>query len=221
MQTPVPSVFLESYQGWNYPQTYLLTNRNRFQTLCQWARTRCKTRLKEWFDSSIGRLYGFNKIETKVIDGHPPLTILSWRGTAFADGLFFRVPQAWRADAQLRSLLQKSFLPLDESTSVTGPAIFCHFTFLVKVNYVYVDEICNSLHFCSHADGFHSNLPRVWKQAHSLQEGKGRKVMGLISKKVAAMLVGISAGLFSNLYTYFFLIVFTVIVISVTWNTVH
>lgn len=35
-------------------------------------------------------------------------------------------------------------------------------------------------YFCSHADSFHSNLPRIWKEVHCLQAGEGRKVMGLI-----------------------------------------
>lgn len=35
-------------------------------------------------------------------------------------------------------------------------------------------------YFCSHADSFHSNLPRVWKEVHCLQEGEGTKVMGLV-----------------------------------------
>lgn len=69
-----------------------------------------------------------------------------------------------------------------------------------------MDEIYISPHFCSHADGFHSNLPRVWNEAHSLQEGEVRKVMGLISMNMAAMLAGISEHLLKKLYTYFLFI---------------
>lgn len=32
-------------------------------------------------------------------------------------------------------------------------------------------------YFCNHSDSFHSNLPRIWKELHCLQEGEGRKVM--------------------------------------------
>lgn len=35
-------------------------------------------------------------------------------------------------------------------------------------------------YFCSHADSFHSNLPRVWKEVHCLREGEGTKIMGLV-----------------------------------------
>lgn len=43
-----------------------LTNRNKFQMLWQCVRTRCRTRVKEQCDSSIGRLHEFNKIETNA-----------------------------------------------------------------------------------------------------------------------------------------------------------
>lgn len=160
-------------------------------------RTRCKTRVKEQCDSSIHRLHKFNKTETNKshwwasCTNHSQLkrnTVCWWTsGWPWLKGLMI----SWD------HFCGESFIPQGENVSVTGPAILCHFNFFcVKVNYVYVDEIYDSLHFCSHTDGFHSNLPRVWKEAHSLQEGEGRKVMGLVNMKMDATLAGISACLF-------------------------
>lgn len=145
----------------------------------------------------------------KVIDGHLALTVLSWRGTEFADGVFLRVTLAWRADDQLRALLHRVLSPPGWKCLSN---MACHFVSSLffwwkKIMCMWMKSIMPP-HFCSHADGFHSNLPRVCKRAHCLQEGEGRKAMGLGSMKVAAMLAGISAWWFFLNYIHIFFLLF-------------